>query len=68
MTEETIFTTFTKNWFKFVPLISSEIQDPPTEGDQLNAIIKMDKCFRSGPSHKLPAAFKVYKVLYIIQQ
>jgi hypothetical protein len=31
----------------------------PTEDDQMAAIIKMDKAFRSGPSHKHPGAFKI---------
>ena len=65
MTKEGILTTFKDNWLRLVPLAlsSGDSTSIPTEEDQLNAIIQIDKSFRAGPSHKLPAAFKIFKVI-----
>lgn len=56
MTNKDIVTNMKREWNRLCPFIQS---------DNITAIaplISIDKQFRSGPTHKLPAAFQIYDV------
>ena len=56
MTNKDIINSMKKEWNRLCPFILTDDKNP------VAPLISLDKQFRTGPTHKLPAAFQIYDV------